>query len=208
MTMAYDQQITENVRFLGDRANDLADQEIERARGLDTKAAALIAGSLVIVAAGATFASRLGDVNGGSGAKTLWSIEFGAALLLVLLAGLFAVLAMRPRAFRTAIAYHELEGWVTRNWLAKDPTFVRGKILHANLKSVGHAREQNNRKAGWLKWSFLAFASAMVCIVALGISVAVHAPIAAGNASTSSVNSISRTTTTTNAVSSTVRTTK
>lgn len=195
--MAYSQNVIENVQFLGDEAAGLADQEIERARGLDTKAAALIAGSLVIVAAGATFASTLAGLHGGSGAKALWAVEFGLALILVMVAGLFGVLAMRPRAFRTAIAYHELQGWVTPAWLDEDPTYVRGKILRANVQSVGHARDQNDAKSRWLAASFNVFALALVCIVALSVSIAVHASLSpTHSAATTSIHAVSRTTST------------
>ena len=173
--LAYSLENIANVEFLGDRARELADQEIERARALDTKAAGLLAGALVLISAGAALVARLSDLRGGSGAKTLWVAELGTALTLMLAAGLFAVLAIRPRAFRTAIAYHELLGWVTRRVLDQDPTLVRGEILYASIKSVGHARDQNKTKGRWLGRSFAVFGVGLICTVALAVSVAIHA---------------------------------
>jgi hypothetical protein len=54
-------RVSENAEFLGDRASRLADQEIERARALDTKAGGIVAGSIALIAAGAAFASKIYD---------------------------------------------------------------------------------------------------------------------------------------------------
>lgn len=171
----FSSEVAANVEFLGDRARQLADQEIERARALDTKAGGIVAGSIALIAAGAGFAAKIDDLAAGSGAKTLWAAELALTLVLLLLAGAFAVWALTPRAYRTVVAAHELLRWVTRAVLEQDPTNVRGSLLHADVRSVGHARDVNNLKARRMRYGFRCFAAALACIVALGVSVAVRA---------------------------------
>ena len=75
---SYSDNIVANVAFLGDRARELAEQEVERAGTLDTKAAGVVAASVALIAAGAGFASGLQGLDGGEGAKTLWAVELCA----------------------------------------------------------------------------------------------------------------------------------
>jgi hypothetical protein len=173
--VAYSENVIANTEFLSERAVELADQEIERARALDTKAGGVIAGSVALIAAGAGFANKLEELSGGTGAKTLWAVELSVASALLLVAGALAVWAVTPRAFRTPVALHVLKGWVTPRVLEQDPTAIRGSLLRADVKSIGVARDVNNDKAKRLAFSFFGFAAALACIVALGISVGIRA---------------------------------
>lgn len=171
---SYSKEVIDNVEFLGDRARQLTDQEIERARALDTKAAGIVAGSVALIAAGAGFAARFDDLEAGEGAKALWTVELGMALVFLLVAGALAVWAIAPKPYRTAIAFHELQRWVTPRILEEDPTKIRGMLLYADINAIGHARDVNGDKADRLTRAFFAFAAALACIVLLAISVSLR----------------------------------
>lgn len=173
--MSYSDSVIRNAEFLGERARDLAAQEVERGRGLDTKSAGMVAVSVALVAAAASFASGLGDLSGGSGAKTLWAVELGVASVALLVAGGLAVWAIAPRVVRTTVAYNELRRWPTPRVMEQPPTLNRGSILQADLHSVGHARSVNKRKAERLAYATWTFAVALLAIVCLTVSLAAHA---------------------------------
>lgn len=170
----YSDNVAANVGFLGDRARGLADQEMERARSLDTKAGAIVAASVALCAAGAAFAARLAEVDAGSGAKTLWVVELIAALVAALLAGGLAVWAIAPRVSRSSVHFREMRRWETRRVLEADPVFNQGKLLGAAVHSVGLSRDVNRRKARRLKLSSLALAVALASVASLAASVAVR----------------------------------
>ena len=170
----YSDNVAANVEFLGDRARGLADQEMERARSLDTKAAGIVAASVALSGAGAAFVTRLAEVDAGSGARTLWAIELIAALVAAILAGGLAAWAIAPRVSRSSVHFREIKTWETPRVLEADPVFNQGKLLRAALHSVGLSRDVNRRKAQRLKRSSLALAVALASVVSLTISVAVH----------------------------------
>jgi hypothetical protein len=170
----YSDNVVANVRFLGDRARELAAQEVERARSLDTKAGAVIAASIALSGAGAAFVTRLAEVDAGSGAKTLWAVELIAALVAALLAGGLAVRAIAPRVSRSSVHFREMTTWERPSALEADPVFNQGKLLRAAVHSVGLSRDVNRRKARWLKRSTLMLAVALASVVLLTVSVAVH----------------------------------
>ena len=163
-----------NVGFLGDRARELADQEMDRARSLDTKAGAIVAASVALCGAGAAFVTRLAEFDAGPGAKTLWAVELIATLAAALLAGGLGVRAIAPRVSRSSVSFREMKTWETRRVLEADPVFNQGKLLRAAVHSVGLSRDVNRRKAQWLERSSLALAVALASVVALTVSVAVH----------------------------------
>jgi hypothetical protein len=171
----YSEQVIANVEFLGSRARELTDQEIERARSLDTKAGAIVAASVALVGASVAFIARLADLDGGAGAKTLWAIELIVALIALLFAGGLAVWALAPRVIRSTVAFHEIEAWETPRVLEADPTVNQGSLLRASVHSIGLSRKANNRKARRQKWASWILAGALISISALTISVAVHA---------------------------------
>ena len=171
----FSDNVTKNVAFLGDRAREMAADESDRSKVLDTKAAGVVAASVALTGAGASFAARLSELEGGSGAKLLWAVELGAALLFLLLAGGFAVWALAPKAVRTAIHIDELRRWDTPRVLEDDPTLVEGSHLRASVHSVGHARTVNNIKAGRLRWASLGLGAGLASIVVLAVSLAAHA---------------------------------
>jgi hypothetical protein len=83
----FSHNVIENVAFLGDRAREMAAEESDRSKVLDTKAAGVVAASVALTGAGAAFAAWLAELEGGSGAKLLWTIELGIALVLLVTAG-------------------------------------------------------------------------------------------------------------------------
>lgn len=170
----YHEHVVANVAFLEARARDLADQEIDRARSLDGKATALVAVIVALIAAGVAFAARMPDIPATSGARVLWASQVGAALMLLLAAGGFAVAAVIPRAVRTAMHISEVRRWRSEPYLMQEPTLVQGMLLNANVDSVGHSRGVNAMKATRLKIASSLFAAALASIVALAISLAVH----------------------------------
>ena len=175
---AYSDNVTTNVAFLGARAREMAADESDRSKVLDTKAAGVVAASVALTGAGASFAARLAELEGGYGAKLLWTLELGAAraaLVFLLLAGGFAVWALAPKAVRTAIHVDELRRWDTPRVLEDDPTRVEGSLLRASVHSVGHARTVNNIKAGRLRLASIGLGAGLASIVALAVSLAAHA---------------------------------
>lgn len=171
----YSESVISNVEFLGSRARELSDQEIERGRSLDTKAGAIVAASVALIGASVAFIARLADLDGGSGAKTLWAVELITALIALLCAGGLAVWALAPRVVRSTVAFHELETWETPRVLESNPTLNRGMLLRASVHSIGLSRNVNRRKASRLGWASWVLAGALVSISVLSISVAVHA---------------------------------
>src|ERR1700722_549004 len=106
-----------NVRFYGDRAREIVDQEVDRSRGLDTKAAGLIAVSLAGLAGGVGLVTKLPDLHGGSGAHRLWSVLVTAGLVLLVPAIGLGVWTILPQAFRIAVHVDELKTWLTTRGL-------------------------------------------------------------------------------------------
>lgn len=170
----YSDNVAANVGFLGDRARELADQEMERARSLDTKAGAIVAAGVGLIGVGVAFVTRLSEVDAGSGAKTLWAVELIMALLAALVAGGLAVWAIAPRVSRSSVHFREAQTWETPRALEADPIFNQGKLLRTAVHSIGLSREVNRRKAERLSWSSLALAVALASVVSLTVSVAVH----------------------------------
>lgn len=177
----YSENVSHNVDFLGDRARDLAADELDRSKTLDAKATALIAGCVALIAAGAAFASRLADVPGGEGAKLAWAIELAAALALIFVAAGLAVWALVPKAVRSAVGQTEVDTWANPRTLERAPTLVRGTMLRADAFSVGHARRVSQRKADRLRAASWVFAAALACIVTLTIHLAFHAALEAAD---------------------------
>jgi hypothetical protein len=168
------ENVSANVAFLEARSRELAEQEIDRARGLDGKATALLAVIVALVAAGVAFGARMPDIAAGHEARVLWAVEIGSALLLLLAAAGFAVAAVVPRAVRTAVHISEVRRWRSEPYLTQDTTVVQGILLNANVHSVGHSRVVNTRKAQRLKIASVLFGAAVISIVALAISLTVH----------------------------------
>jgi hypothetical protein len=170
-------KIEQNVRFLGERAREIVDQEVDRARGLDTKAAGLIAASLAGLVGGITFAAKLSELHGGTGAKTLWAVSLVLGLVLLIPALGLAVRAILPQAFRIAVAVEEMRRWVTPRFLGQEPTDVEGELLYGSVIATGDARAINEAKAERLSKAFYCFAAALLCVVMCGSAVAIHAAL-------------------------------
>jgi hypothetical protein len=174
---SYSHNASDNVGFLGDRARELAGEEMARARSLDAKAAGITAASIALCGAGAAFVTRFAEVDGGSGAKALWAIELIAALVAALTAGGLSVWAIAPRVSRSSVHFREMRRWETPRVLEAEPVFNEGKLLRAAVHSVGLSRDVNRRKAGRLRWSSVALAVALASVVLLAASVAIHVAV-------------------------------
>ncbi|MGB0094849.1 MAG: hypothetical protein WBP81_20235 [Solirubrobacteraceae bacterium] len=170
----FEPNIRANVDLLEPRAKDIAQQEVDRSQALDQKTAGLIAAALVLVVAGVAFASRIADLQAGSGARTLWVVIIGASLILLLVSLGFATAAIRPQAFRTVIHIDELDRWATPRFLDRAPTQVRGEIMRAHVAAVRAARSINKRKGDRLALAFGFFAAAIIATVVLGVAVAIR----------------------------------
>lgn len=170
----YPESVSTNVAYLEARTRELAEQEIDRARGLDSKATALLATIVALIAAAAAFGARMPDIAAGSDARWLWAAEVGVALVFLLAAGGFAVLAIAPRAVRTAVHIRDVRQWRSKHYLMQDPEVVQGILLNANVHSVGHSRDANARKAKRLKIASALFGAALAAIVLLAVSLATH----------------------------------
>lgn len=169
----YSENATANTKLFAERAREIVEQEIDRAKSLDTKAGAVIAASVALTAASAAFVLRLGDQSAGTGAKVLWTVEIGVALIALLIAGALAVWALAPMVVRSQVAFHELKGWVTLPVLEQEPTTNEGTLLNASLLSIGVSRDANKAKSERLRYSSFALGAGLAAIVALTISVAV-----------------------------------
>lgn len=172
--MPYSDDIRGNVDHLEQRAQDAAQQEMERATTLDQKSAGLFAGALVVIAAGIAFVANLDGIHVGSGAKTLWAILLIVALVLALISLGLATAAMIPRAYRVVIHIDALTRWPTPRFLDRDPTSVRGELMMASLGAVEEARPINKTKGNFLGLAFGFFAAAMLATVILTSAVALR----------------------------------
>jgi hypothetical protein len=170
-------EIQENAEFLGERAREIVDQEIDRARSLDTKAAGLVAASLAGLGVALALATKLPDLRGGQGAKSLWAATLVIALVLLVPAAAFAVQAILPQAFRIAVHVNEMRRWITPRVLERDPTQIKGELLAGSVVATEDARAINAAKARRLTRAFYALAAAVLCIVACGASIAIHAAV-------------------------------
>jgi len=168
----YSEHLRTNTSHLGERADALNAQEVERSRGLDNKASGLLAVAVVLLAAAAGFAAQMPE--GGEGARALWTIEVGVTLLFLIAAGAYAVSAIAPQSAYARIHLDELTLWGTEEYLDRDPTVVRGALLNADLESVRLSRGVNARKASRLRRATLLLGGALTSIVALTMSLAVH----------------------------------
>jgi hypothetical protein len=172
--MNFKPDVRANVDLLEPRARNIAQQEMDRSQALDQKTAGLIAAALVLVAAGVAFASRIADLHAGPGARTLWAVIIGTALILLLVSLGFATSAIRPQAFRTVIHLDELDRWATPRFLERAPTQVRGELMQAHVAAVRAARSINKRKGDRLAAAFGFFAAAIIATVVLGLAVAIR----------------------------------
>lgn len=172
--MPYSNDIRDNVDHLEQRAQDAAQQEMERATTLDQKSAGLFAGALVMIAAGIAFVANLDGIHVGSGAKTLWAILLILALALALISLGLATAAIIPRAYRVVIHIDELSRWPTPRFLDRDPTTVRGELMMASLGAVEEARPINKTKGNFLGFAFGFFAAAVLATVILASAVALR----------------------------------
>jgi hypothetical protein len=175
--MAFSRAVEQNTNFLGARAREIVDQEIDRARALDTKAAGLLAGVLAGLAGGVTLATKLADLQGGQGAKLLWASTLVLGMLGLLISGGLAVWAILPTPFRIAIHVDELDRWVTPSILDLDPTEVRGQLLYGSVIAVRDARVIIEAKARRVARAFYAFAVALGLTILCGASIALHSAV-------------------------------
>jgi hypothetical protein len=171
----YSENVVANTDFFGERGREIGEQEIDRAKSLDTKSTAIIAGCVALTGACGVFVLNLAALEGaGSGARALWAAEIGVSLLALLVAGGLAVWAIAPMVVRSQVGYHEMEKWTTPSVLETDPTLNEGTLVNASLHSIGISRIANKKKTDRLRWSSIAFGVALAAIVAMVISVAVH----------------------------------
>lgn len=175
--MPFSEEVQRNVSFLGERAREILDQEVDRAQSLGTRASGLLAATLAGLGGGLAFATKLTELHGGQGAKILWSATLMLGLILLLPAGAYAVRALLPQAYRIAIHGDELKGWVTPRVLERAPTDVEGDLLYASVNAIRDARIVNEAKAARLTRAFYFFAAALLSIVVCGASVAIHAAV-------------------------------
>jgi hypothetical protein len=160
--------------MLEERAREIAAQEVDRANGIDQKAAGLMAAGLVLLAAGVAFATAIGGVQVGQGARNLWAGLLIVTLILILISLGFAISALKPRVFRIVLHMNELQKWPTVGYLDQDPTLVTGTLLTASVEATREARVTNTTKADRLAWAFRLFAAAVVAIVILAGAVAIR----------------------------------
>ena len=172
--MGFGEDISANVEFLEQRAQDAAQQEMDRSQTLDQKTAGLIAAALVLVAAGVAFASQITAVHVGAGARTLWAMIVVVTLVVLLASLAFATAAIWPQAYRVVIHINELDRWPTLRVLGREPTRVRGELMQASIGAVRAARPLNRKKADRLAVAFGFFAAAIVSIVILGSAVVIR----------------------------------
>lgn len=164
-----------NTKFFGERAREVVEQELDRAKSLDTKSGAVVAASVALTGAIAAFVLNLAKLEGaGSGARALWAVEIGLGLVALLVAGGVAVWAIAPMVVRSQVAYHEMTKWTTAAFLQKDPTVNEGTLVNASLDSIGVSRDANGEKSDRLKVASIALGCGLAAIVALTISIAVH----------------------------------
>jgi hypothetical protein len=171
----YSENEVANTTFFGERAREVVEQELDRAKSLDTKSGAVVAASVALIGAFAAFVLNLAKLEGaGSGARTLWALEIGLGLIALLVAGLYAVRAIAPMVVRTQVKYHDMTAWTTADVLKLDPTLNAGTLVNASLDSIGASRDANSKKTDHLKIASIAVACGLAAIVVLTISVAVH----------------------------------
>lgn len=171
----YSENVVANATFFGERAREVVEQEIDRAKSLDTKAGAIIAACVALTGACAAIVLNLAKLEGaGSGARALWAAEIASSLLALGVAAGYAVWAIAPMVVRSQVKYHEMLGWTTPATLEKDPTLNEGTLVNASLHSIGISRDANKNKSDRLRVASIALGVGLAAIVALTISVAVH----------------------------------
>lgn len=171
----YSENVVANTTFFGERAREVVEQEIDRAKSLDTKAGAIIAACVALTGASAAIVVNLAKLEGaGSGARVLWAAEIAASLIALCVAAGYAVWAIAPMVVRSQVKYHEMLGWTTPATLEDDPTLNEGTLVNASLHSIGISRDANKDKSDRLRVASIALGVGLAAIVALTISVAVH----------------------------------
>ena len=70
----YSENVVANTRVYGERAREIVEQEIDRAKSLDTKAGAVIAASVALIGVSVAFVLQLVDQEAGMGARVLWAV--------------------------------------------------------------------------------------------------------------------------------------
>jgi hypothetical protein len=171
----YSEKVVANTAFYGERAREVVDQEIDRAKSLDTKAGAVIAACVALIGACAALVLGFAKLEGpGSGARALWAVEIGICLVALFVAAGYAVWALAPKVVRSQVHYDEIERWTTPNTLEEDPTLNAGILVNASVHSIGVSRPANKDKSDRLFVSSIAIGAGLAAIVALTISVAVH----------------------------------
>jgi len=101
--MTLSENFRANTMALEERAREIAAQEVDRANGIDQKAAGLLAAGLALMAAGVAFAATIGSDHVGKGARILWAVLLMLTLVLLLISLVLAIAALRPRVFRIVL---------------------------------------------------------------------------------------------------------
>lgn len=172
--MTLSENFRANTTALEERAREIAAQEVDRANGIDQKAAGLLAAGLALMAAGVAFAATIGSDHVGKGARILWAALLMLTLVLLLSSLVFAIAALRPRVFRIVLHIEEIEEWPTVGYLDQDPTMVQGTLLLGSIEATKEARKVNKDKGDRLVNAFRVFAAAVVAIVILAGAVAIR----------------------------------
>lgn len=104
----------------------------------------------------------------------MWVATFGAGAILLLLAGGLAASAIVPRGF-TVFHVNEIKGWLSASMLHREPFDVKGTVLYGHQLAIEGARAILKVKADRLVFATRIFGGALLCVVACGLSVAIHA---------------------------------
>jgi MFS family permease len=165
-------QISENVEFLVDHARHLCDIEGDRCRNADVRGGGLAILSNGLLAVAATLGGRLVDFNGARWIENVLPYVYGAGLLLLLLAGVSAALALSLTP-EPAFSISEMETYVQEAGpQSAEPLSVQQWVLEGWVVLVAAERLTYDDKLRHLLRGYGLFVGGLLTLVVVAITLA------------------------------------
>jgi hypothetical protein len=164
-------QVAENVEALVDHARELAAVDRDRTKHADTRASGLAVVANGLLAIGATMGTRLADFNGAGWIEDALPLVYGGALVLLLLSGVAAALALRLTA-APAFRASEVAGYRGTGVQFAEPLSLQQRLLKGWIAAVASERLTYDAKIAHLRRGYRLFVPGLLALVAVAITLA------------------------------------
>jgi hypothetical protein len=147
--------------------------EDERARHLDSKAAQLLTFSGVVLALTGTLGGLTLSANLTGAVRVLAGVFFVGALVILLIAAVFALIAFRPAQY-LGLDEDALEKFTEPPNVYLPPWRIRGDIATGLFAPLRRAYDRNERKAKWIKRAATTLVIGLIVVAAEASILGMH----------------------------------